>query len=63
MAVMHPDKTALERAFELARSGKFTTVVAIRQSLKAEGYSDSQLTGSVLSSQLRTLIEESKANK
>ena len=54
---MHPDKTALERAFELARSGKIATVAKIRQSLKAEGYSDSQLIGSALTGQLRDLIQ------
>jgi hypothetical protein len=53
---MHSDKTALERAFELARSGKITTVAKIRQSLKAEGYSDSQLIGNALVGQLRDLI-------
>jgi len=53
---MHPDKTALERAFELARSGKITTVAKIRQSLKSEGYSDSQLIGTALIGQLRDLI-------
>jgi hypothetical protein len=48
-------QTALERAFALARSGKFAKVEQIRAQLKAEGYSDTQIWGPTLSRQLRNL--------
>jgi hypothetical protein len=47
--------TALERAFELARSGKCADVAQIRQQLKVEGYARDQLTGPALLRQIREL--------
>jgi hypothetical protein len=47
--------TALERAFELARSGKCADVAQVRLQLKAEGYARDQLTGPVLLRQIRDL--------
>jgi hypothetical protein len=47
--------TALERAFDLARSGKCADVAQIRQQLKIEGYARDQLTGPKLIRQLREL--------
>jgi hypothetical protein len=47
--------TALERAFDLARSGKYAGVSALRQQLKIEGYSPEQLSGPTLLRQLREL--------
>ncbi|MBI1180653.1 MAG: hypothetical protein GC201_08845 [Alphaproteobacteria bacterium] len=47
--------TALERAFELARSGSCKHISDIRSRLMAEGYSDSQLEGPMLMRQLRNL--------
>jgi hypothetical protein len=47
--------TTLERAFELARSGKYAGVSELRQQLKVEGYSPDQLTGPTLLRQLRDL--------
>ena len=47
--------TALERAFDLARSGKCADVAQIRQQLKVEGYARDQLTGPALIRQLRDL--------
>ena len=47
--------TTLERAFELARSGKYAGVSELRQQLKTEGYSPDQLTGPTLLRQLRDL--------
>ena len=47
--------TALERAFELARSGKCANVAQIRLQLKAEGYARDQLTGPALLRQIRDL--------
>jgi len=47
--------TALERAFDLARSGECATVQDVRQRLKADGYSDAQVSGPMLTKQLREL--------
>jgi hypothetical protein len=44
-------KTALERAFELARSGKYASVKAIREQLRREGYAQQQLMGDLLAKQ------------
>jgi hypothetical protein len=49
--------TALERAFQLARSGTCASVPAIRKLLKAEGYSTGQITGRALHRQLADLIK------
>ena len=48
--------TALERAFELARSGKCYNLVDIALTLRSEGYLTAVLEGPVLKSQLRRLI-------
>jgi hypothetical protein len=49
--------TTIERAFDLARSGKFATVAEIRKQLRVEGYQEkSQLRGPTLFTQLRLLI-------
>jgi hypothetical protein len=55
MEGMTPRATTLERAFELARSGKYAGVSELRQQLKAEGYAPDQLTGPALLRQLRDL--------
>jgi hypothetical protein len=55
---MHPKMTALERAFQLARSGKVEGVSEIRKVLDREGYSADQLQGSTLKPQLSGLIAE-----
>lgn len=56
---MDQNKTALERAFELARSGRFQTVTELKKLVIREGYQASQLEGSQLSRQLAALIRES----
>jgi hypothetical protein len=48
--------TTLERAFELAASGRYDSVSAVRQRLLKEGYAVEQLTGRNLLNQLNTLI-------
>jgi hypothetical protein len=48
--------TALERAFQLAKSGSCASLDEIKQRLKAEGYSSAQITGGAQSKQLRVLI-------
>jgi hypothetical protein len=58
---MVPNLTAVERAFQLARSGKARDTNEIRRVLKAEGYSDQAMVGSSILRQLRDLIERAKA--
>jgi hypothetical protein len=54
---MKPNMTAIERAFELARSGHVASVADIRAQLKREGYEQSLVVGRVLTSQLRCIID------
>jgi hypothetical protein len=53
-------KTALEIAFELARSGKCLTVPEIVTRLKPERYDAIQVEGPALRKQLLRLIAEAK---
>lgn len=53
-------KSALERVFELARSGKFSSQSQLRSALKAEGYSLSQIEGPTLARQLRDIMTKSR---
>jgi hypothetical protein len=48
--------TSLERAFQMARSGKYASVAEIKKQLNVEGFSAAQVTGAVLSRQLKELI-------
>ena len=56
--VSMPEQTALERAFELARSGRFTRVEEIITQLRQERHRSDQVIGPVLRRQLRDLIAE-----
>jgi len=59
---MQEQPTTIERAFALARSGRFATVTSIRKQLRLEGYQEkSQLQGRALYSQLRLLILAQKS--
>jgi hypothetical protein len=58
---MEPHKTALERAFELARSGRFETVEQVRRAVGAEGYFQTQVEGRELARQLKALIVASRS--
>ena len=60
---MDPNLTPLERAFQIARSGKANTTSDIRKVLKAEGYSEDGLNGPYLFKQLRVLMKLSAATK
>ena len=57
---MEGKKTTLEKAFELARSGKYLTVDEIIYRLKFEGYGAQQIEGKALKKQLLQLIKESR---
>jgi hypothetical protein len=48
--------TALERAFQLARSGLPNSVAEIRKRLSLEGYTAAQVDGKALRKQLLALI-------
>jgi hypothetical protein len=53
--------TALERAFQLAKSGDCTSVMELRKRLKDEGYSLQKIVGRSLSRQLEALIKAAAA--
>jgi hypothetical protein len=53
--------SALERAFELARSGRIASIETIKLILKREGYDGAQLAGPHLIRQLRLLIYSTRA--
>lgn len=58
---MDQTKTALERAFELARTGRFARASEIAQAISKEGYSATQLEGPSLRRQINALIKDAKA--
>jgi hypothetical protein len=60
MDPMDPTVTALERAFALAKSGEYTSVVNIKKQLTREGYSVAAVTGPTLSRQLLALIRAAR---
>ena len=60
---MDQNTTALERAFELARSGDHSSLDGIKHRLRAEGYSDAQIMGATLTRQLRALIRSARNAK
>jgi hypothetical protein len=57
---MDQNKTALERAFELARSGRHATAGDIARAVSGEGYSAAQLEGPALRRQLGAIIRQAK---
>jgi hypothetical protein len=62
LSAMNITITALERAFQLARSGSCASVSEIKQRLIAERYSVSGVTGKVLSKQLQALIKAGRSS-
>ncbi len=56
---MKPGPTALERAFELARSGTYENLTALRRKLEAEGYSRRLIEGRTLTRQLNDICRAS----
>lgn len=59
---MDQNQTALERAFELAKSGRYRNVADIRTKVRMEGYTEHQLMGKALSKQLAGIIEKARAD-
>jgi hypothetical protein len=60
---MDPKVSALERAFQLARSGQAATTADIKKQLKREGYEEKAVGGPSLTGQLRKLIREASERK
>jgi hypothetical protein len=60
---MDRKRTALERAFDLAKSGACSSIDDLRHCLKLEGYSLTHIVGPSLYRQLRALIHESRAQE
>ena len=58
---MHQRMTALERAFQLAKSGRVTGLPDIITSLNREGYYAAQVQGPLLKRQLTDLIKATRA--
>lgn len=50
----------IARAFELAKSGRWSTVGAIKKQLRVEGYGTATIEGKSLNRQLSDLIKEAK---
>jgi hypothetical protein len=57
---MDPNKTCLERAFDLARSGACRSTSGLKARLRMEGYDDKAIFGRSLMTQLRVLIAAAK---
>jgi len=60
---MQANTTAIERAFELAKSGQCVSVAEIKRRLRAEGYSAGHIEGRQLHDQLRTAINAGRKAK
>jgi hypothetical protein len=53
--------TALERAFQLAKSGQVADLAQIASALKREGYAAAQIEGPLLKRQLTDLIKAARS--
>ena len=51
-------KTATDLAFELAASGEFQTVSAVKRELKRRGYDEAQIQGYAFERQLQRVIAD-----
>jgi hypothetical protein len=57
---MDPNKTPLERAFELAGSGQYESIAKIKRELGREGFVTDQLQGRALTRQLNDIIRQAQ---
>jgi hypothetical protein len=55
---MEPNKNAIERAFELAQTGRYLEVWEIKECLRYEGYFTEGITGPTLYGQLKVLAAQ-----
>ena len=60
---MEPYKTAIERAFELARTGLFFGVSEIRDRLRDEGYFTDTIKGPMLCQELKVVMEAARRTR
>jgi hypothetical protein len=60
---MVPNKTAMERAFDLARTGLYSEVGEIKDRLRNEGYFTDAVTGPMLRAQLKGLMEAARKSR
>lgn len=60
VTTMQRNRTAIERAFDLAKSGACTSIADIKHCLRLEGYHINHIIGPSLARQLRELIAESR---
>jgi hypothetical protein len=60
---MDTNRSSVERAFELARSGRATGLRYIQGALKREGYEDPRLEGHALRRQLREAIRGAQLSR
>lgn len=58
--LMDQNKSPLERAFELCRSGRYQSVSEVKQVVAAEGYPMGQFEGRSLSRQLTEIIRAAR---
>jgi hypothetical protein len=61
MNPLNAEKTALERAFEIARAGRCRSPEDIRRQLRDEGYNQYQIAGPLLGRQLIELSRMARA--
>jgi hypothetical protein len=54
------DHSVIERAFQLARTGRYASIDELKKKLRAEGYSVATITGPTLLRQLRELIKAAR---
>jgi len=57
---MDHNVTALERAFQLAKSGDCSSVADLKTRLRSEGYATTQIVGGTINKQLSALIEAAR---
>ena len=60
---MQHDTTPIERAFELSKSGRCTTIDEVFKVLRFEGFSTASLEGPYLRKQLRDLIAAARTRR
>ena len=59
---MDPNQSVVERAFDLAASGRFLTVGEITRQLKREGYREELIQGPFLLKQLKAAIAKARVD-
>ena len=60
---MDPNRTAIERAFELARTGLYFEIAEIKDRLMGEGYFTDSITGPTLRAQLKSLMKRGQKTR